>query len=87
MQPSGYTLKRAKDACNQFTIGKTTLYAWQASGLITPGIALGLRSVAWPAHELDAIAAARIAGKSEDEIRALVRDLVAARAQAGKLAA
>jgi len=87
MQPSGFTLKRAKDACNQFSIGKTTLYAWQAAGLLTPGIQLGARSVAWPAHELDAIAAARIAGKSEDEIRALVRDLVAARTQADKLAA
>jgi hypothetical protein len=46
--------------------------------------------VGWPAHELDAIAAARIAGKSEDEIRALVKtprkDLVAARAQAGEQA-
>jgi prophage regulatory protein len=49
-----------------------------------PGIALGIRSVGWPAHELDAIAAARISGKSEDEIRAIVRDLIAARADAGK---
>ncbi len=87
MQTPSYTLTRAKDACNQFTIGKTTLYAWQASGLITPGISLGLRSVAWPQHELDQIAAARIAGKSEEEIRALVCNLVAARADAGKLPA
>jgi hypothetical protein len=41
----------------------------------------------WPAHELDAIAAARISGKSEDEIRALVHDLIAARSDAGKLEA
>lgn len=84
MQTPGYTLKRAKDARAQFGIAQSTFYDWQSSGLMPPGISLGLRSVAWPAHELDAIAAARIAGKSEDEIRALVRDLVAARAQAGK---
>lgn len=84
MQTPGYTLKRAKDARAQFGIAQSTFYDWQERGLMPPGIALGIRSVAWPAHELDAIAAARIAGKSEDEIRALVRDLVAARAQAGE---
>lgn len=87
MQTPGYTLKRAKDARAQFGIAQSTFYDWQAAGLMTPGIQLGRRSVAWPAHELDAIAAARIAGQSENEIRALVGDLVAARAQAGKLAA
>lgn len=82
MQALGYTLKRAKDARSQFGISQSTFYDWQASGLMPPGIALGIRAVAWPAHELDAIAAARIASKTEDEIRALVRDLVAARADA-----
>ena len=51
---------------------------------MTPPISLGLRSVGWPQYELDALASARIAGKSEDEIRALVLDLVAARGLAGK---
>lgn len=85
MQP--LSLKRAKQGCAQFSVGLSTWYDWLGRGLLPPGIALGLRSVAWPAHELDAIAAARIAGKSDDEIRALVRDLIAARADAGKLAA
>jgi len=87
MQTPGFTLKRARDARAQFGIAQSTFYDWQQRQLMTPGIALGLRSVAWPAHELDAIAAARIAGKSEVEIRALVQDLIAARADAGKLAA
>lgn len=83
MQPS-YTIKRAKDSREQFGIAQSTFYEWISRGLMPPGIALGWRSVGWPAHELDAIAAARIAGKTEDEIRALVRALVAARAKAGE---
>jgi prophage regulatory protein len=84
---TNFKIVRARDVRLQFGIGTSTLYEWIAKGIMPPGIALGVRSVGWPAHELDAIAAARIAGWSEDEIRALVRDLVAARAQAGKLAA
>jgi prophage regulatory protein len=86
MQAPCITLRRAKDARAQFGIAQSTFYEWQASGLMPPGISLGARSVAWPQHELDQIASARIAGKSEDEIRALVRDLVAARTQAIKAA-
>ena len=87
MQTPGYTIKRAKDARAQFGIAQSTFYDWQERGLMPPGIALGIRSVGWPEHELNALAAARIRGASEDEIKALVRDLIAARADAGKLAA
>lgn len=48
-------------------------------GLFTPPVPIGARAVGWPADELAAINAARIAGKSDDEIRALVAKLVAAR--------
>jgi prophage regulatory protein len=82
-----FSLKRAKQGCAQFSVGLSTWYDWLGRGLLPPAISLGARSVAWPQHELDALAAARIAGKSEDEIRALCRELVEARAQAGKLAA
>lgn len=81
MQTS-YIIKRGKDARAQFGIASSTFYEWIARGLMPPGIALGWRSVGWPAHELDAIAAARISGKTEEEIRVLVRDLIAARAHA-----
>jgi prophage regulatory protein len=85
---TGYTIKRSKEARAQFgNTPNSTWYEQIARGLMPPGIALGERSVGWPAHELDAIAAARIAGKTEDELRALVRDLIAARAHADKLAA
>ena len=48
-------------------------------GLFTPPVPIGARAVGWPADELVALNAARIAGKSDDEIRALVVKLEAAR--------
>ncbi len=50
-------------------------------GLFTPPVAIGRRSVGWPASEVTALNAARIAGMSEDEIRVLVRRLEAQRGQ------
>lgn len=44
-------------------------------GLFTRPVAIGLRSVGWPADEVTALNAARIAGKSNDEIRKLVEAL------------
>lgn len=84
MQLHVYTIKRGKDARAQFGVSQSTYYNWIERGLIPPGIALGVRSVGWPQHELNQIAAARISGKSESEIRALVKDLIAARADVGK---
>lgn len=40
------------------------------------------KSSLWPAHEIDALVAARIAGLSDDEIRDLVTAIHAARASA-----
>lgn len=48
-------------------------------GLLTKPVQLGPRSVGWPDNEVKAINAARIAGKSEDDIRALVTRLHAKR--------
>jgi prophage regulatory protein len=49
------------------------------AGLFTTGVAIGLRSKGWPDYEVKAIAAARIAGKSDAEIRELVKVLHAKR--------
>lgn len=46
---------------------------------MTPPVLLGARSVGWPEHEIDAILLARIAGKTDAEIRELVAKLDAAR--------
>lgn len=44
-------------------------------GLFTESIPIGARAVGWPDYEVDAINAARIAGCSDSEIRALVCQL------------
>jgi prophage regulatory protein len=89
MQPNILTLVRSPDARAVFgNLPTSTFYEWIERGLMTPGVSIGARSVAWPDHELRAIAAARIAGKSDDEIKTLVRDLVKSRATlADKVAA
>ena len=58
---------------------RSTLYLRISQGLWTRPVKLGPRAVGWPAHEVTAINAARIAGQSDAEIRALVERLEAGR--------
>ena len=51
------------------------------AGLFTNGVAIGQRAKGWPDYEVEAINAARIAGKSDSEIRELVKALHARRSQ------
>ncbi len=54
-------------------------YGKISSGLMVKPIKISARAAAIPAHEIEAIDAARIAGKSEDDIRKLVQRLHAQR--------
>lgn len=58
---------------------RSTIYLHISQGLWPKPISLGARSVGWPACEVAALNRARIAGKSDVEIRALVAKLEAAR--------
>jgi len=58
---------------------RSTLYREIKAGLFTRPVPIGGDRVAWPANEIDAINKARIAGKSDDEIKELVKNLEAAR--------
>ena len=60
-------------------IGKSQHYYDIQAGLFTPPVKISLRASAWPVHEVAAINTARIAGKSTEEIRELVRKLITAR--------
>lgn len=64
---------------NRYGCSRSTLYLRISQGLWTKPVHLGARSVGWPASEVDALIAARIAGKSDEEIRVLVQQLEAAR--------
>lgn len=51
---------------------RSTIYLRIQQGLWPKPVKLGPRSVGWPANEVAALNAARIAGLSDDEIRSLV---------------
>ena len=60
-------------------LSRSTLYLRIAQGVFPRPVSLGARAVGWPANEVEALNAARIAGKSESEVRELVVKLEAAR--------
>jgi prophage regulatory protein len=60
-------------------IAAPTIYAHIAKGIWPRGIAIGQRAVAWPESEINTMMSARMAGKSEAEIRALVISIHEAR--------
>lgn len=49
------------------------------AGLFTAGVAIGRRAKGWPDYEVDALISARVAGKSDAELRELVKTLHANR--------
>jgi prophage regulatory protein len=58
-----------------------SIYNAIRAGMFTKPVPIGERSVGWPSHEVQAINAARIAGKSGAEIKELVSRLHAKRAE------
>ena len=73
------TILRLPDVKNESGYSRSTIYLRITQGLWTKQVSLGPRCVGWPAHEVAALNAARIAGKTDDEIRTLVVKLEAAR--------
>ncbi len=72
---------RLTTGTKKLAISRSTFYLQISQGLITKPIQIGLRAVGWPSYELDAILNARIAGKSNDEIKTLVTELEKQRTQ------
>ena len=56
-----------------------SIYSAIQSGMFTKPVQIGPRAVGWPSDEVKAINAARIAGKSDIDIKALVTRLHAKR--------
>ena len=78
-QHSELAILRRKQVQAESGYSRSTIYLRIAQGLWPKGISLGPRARGWPASEVAAINAARIAGKSDDDIRALVMRLEARR--------
>ena len=63
-------------------LSKSTIRRRIQEGLFVPPVSLGERAIAFVESEIQNVLVAMVAGKSKDEIRQLVRDLVAQRQQA-----
>lgn len=58
-----------------------SIYNAIRAGLFPVGVQIGQRARGWPDYEVKAINSARIAGKSEDEIRNIVKSLYTKRSE------
>jgi len=58
-----------------------SIYQRVRDGLFTKPVPIGPRAVGWPDYECKAICNAHIAGRSDEEIKALVNELHARRAK------
>jgi prophage regulatory protein len=70
---------RFPEAATARGLSRSTCYQQVARGLMTRPVKCGARAIGWPREEIEAINAARIAGKSDDEIRQIVKRLEAQR--------
>ena len=77
-----HTLLRLPAVKAESGASRSTIYLRIQQGLWPKPVKLGPRSVAWPASEVTALNAARIAGMADAEIRALVLSLETARQSA-----
>ncbi len=82
-----HTIIRQPAVQRETGLSRSTQYELQAAGLFVPPVRIGPRAVGWPLHEVRAVNAARIAGKSDAEVRALVRRLVEKRRELAGAAA
>ncbi len=74
-----HTILRLPAVLADTGLSRSTIYLRIAQGEFTHPVSLGARAVGWPAHEVTAINGARIAGRTEAQMRELVSELEAAR--------
>lgn len=73
------TIWRLPTAVHESGKSRSAIYEDIKRGLWTRPVKIGPRAAGWPAEEVRALNAARIAGKTPDEIQRLVQKLEAAR--------
>lgn len=71
--------QRNKEAQESYNLGRSSYYSQIGEGLIPKPFSIGDRAVAQLEHETQAVIAARAAGQSKEEIKALVLSLMAQR--------
>lgn len=79
LDQDAFTILRRKPVLAETGHSRSSLYLKISEGLFPKPVKLGARAVGWPAREVAAVNAARIAGQTDDEIRNLVLRLEAGR--------
>ncbi len=77
-----FKVLRNKEVLTLLGISNPTLYRRIKDGLLPPPFNLGCRAVGWLEHEVQKVIAARVAGKTDEEVKTLVSELVIARKSA-----
>ena len=79
------TLIRGNETAKARGVSRSQLYLDIRAGRMTPPLPArpGRQASVWPQYEIDALNSAEIRGASDEEIRALVRQLVEDRAARG----
>lgn len=80
-QQTATRMLKLREVLSRRARGTTSHYRDISKGLFTHPVKMGVKVSSWPESEVEALIRARIAGKSDDEIRALVGRLEAARAK------
>lgn len=75
----GNAVTRRPGASALFDCGHSKWYQMVSEGLVPPPVKVSPKMAVWPLNELHTVLGAHIAGKSPDEIKALVSQLVEAR--------
>jgi prophage regulatory protein len=73
------TILRCNQVKERTGLSRSTIYLRIQEGTFPKPVNLGIRAVGWPSGEVAAIIAAFVAGKKDDEIRALVAKMEEAR--------
>jgi len=70
------TFMRFQKVMDAMAMSRSTVHLRVKQGLLTQPVRLGDRCTVWPEEEISAINAARLALKTNDEIRELVKQLM-----------
>tara|TARA_R110002060_G_scaffold55797_1_gene66240 strand:+ start:1149 stop:1433 length:285 start_codon:yes stop_codon:yes gene_type:complete len=76
MNKNNLKIIRKPEACALAGLSNTSLFEQTRAGIFPPSISIGARAVGFISHEIQTVIAARSIGKSDDEIRLIVRALI-----------
>lgn len=72
---------RLQELLDMIAMSKSSAYTKIKDGVLPPSISLGARAVGFIYGEVITVLKAMVSGKSQDEIKAIVQELVAQRQQ------